>query len=94
MIRKIVDELNSSFKYGAYFGFVSLACIALFSACSGSMLTPKDETDLSAYAAQMNACIVAHAPDKVAIDACRAQVKAAFDAVHPSSPWAGSAAVK
>jgi hypothetical protein len=59
----------------ALVGLYAMVLVAL-AACSGSKLTPQDEANLAAYSAQQSACVVAHAPDQTAIDACRAQVRA------------------
>lgn len=63
----------------AILGLFLMVLVAL-GACKTSKLTTQDEANLATYSAQQSACVVAHAPDKAAIDACRAQVKAQWDA--------------
>jgi hypothetical protein len=48
--------------------------VLLLSSCH--TLTTQDKTDLASYEAQQSACIAATPHDKVAVDACRAKVRA------------------
>lgn len=54
-----------------------ILAVGLF-ACGASM-SPQDKSNLEQYKAQDSACIVANAPSKDAIDACRATAKAHFE---------------
>jgi hypothetical protein len=52
---------------------------SLMSGCTNS-LTAQDRSELAEREGQESACIAAHAPDRGAIDVCRAAVKAKWDA--------------
>lgn len=56
--------------------------LALAGCGVGNQLTPADKTNLAKFQAQDAACIAAHAPDAAAIDACRAEAKARFEAAE------------
>ena len=64
------------------FLFLLVCCFVACGCASGNQLTPTDESNLAKFQAQDAACIAAHAPDTAAIDACRAEAKARFEAAE------------
>lgn len=52
---------------------VATGVLGALVACAS--LTAQDKAELAQYEGQQDSCIAAHAPDKAAIDACRAEVK-------------------
>lgn len=67
-----------------------LTCAYVACACGANQLTTADETNLAKFQAQDAACIAAHAPDTAAIDKCRADAKARFEAAEAAILDAGN----
>jgi len=61
-----------------------LAQVCALSACGGSKLTPQDDAKVSAETAMGTLCVTDNKGDAGAIDACRAHVRAYWDAYWAS----------